>query len=59
MKTRLKFCCGCTPLGDAVPLFCSALTGCLGIGYPYARIDCRDFAAIADMRIHLDPSPRE
>lgn len=49
MKTLLKLYCWCTLLGDAVLITCSALTGCLGNGYPYARMHVGSFEVSSRM----------
>jgi hypothetical protein len=49
MKTLLKLFCWCTLFGDAVLITGSALTGCFGNGYPYARMHVGDFEVTSRM----------
>jgi hypothetical protein len=49
MKTLLKLYCWCMLFGDAVLISFSALTGCLGNGYPYARIHVGSFEVTSRM----------
>ncbi len=49
MKTLLKLFCWCTLFGDAVLITCSALTGSLGNGYPYARMHVGSFEVTSRM----------
>jgi hypothetical protein len=49
MKILLKLFCWCTLFGDAVLVTCSALTGCFGNGYPYARMHVGAFEVTSRM----------
>jgi hypothetical protein len=49
MKTLLRIYCWCTLFGDGVLMICSALTGCLGNGYPYARMHVGGFEVTSRM----------